>query len=82
MAHIKTGAATKGNRDSIGKRLGIKVYGGSSVVSGNILVRQRGAKFKAGDGTRYGRDYTIYAICDGTVQFKRRYGRTFVVVQH
>lgn len=80
MAHVKSAAATKGNRDSVGKRLGIKVYGGSKVINGNIIVRQRGAKFKAGDGTKFGKDYTIYAIRDGKVEFKQRYGNTFVCV--
>lgn len=81
MAHIKTGAATKGNRDSIGKRLGVKRYGGAKVISGNIIVRQRGAKFKAGEGTKFGKDYTIYAVKAGLVAFQTRYGKTFVVVK-
>lgn len=81
MAHIKTGASTKGNRDSIGKRLGVKRYGGAKVISGNIIVRQRGTEFKAGEGTKYGKDYTIYAIRKGQVAFQTRYGNTFVVVK-
>lgn len=80
MAHIKTGGTTKGNRDSAGKRLGVKVYGGAKVICGNIIVRQRGTKFHSGDGTRAGRDWTIYAVKEGIVQFKKRYGDTFIEV--
>lgn len=70
MAHIKTGGTTKGNRDSISKRLGVKVYGGSKVKNGSIIVRQRGSKFHAGAGTKTGKDFTIYSIKEGTVNFK------------
>lgn len=80
MAHIKTAGTTKGNRDSISKRLGIKVYGGSKVIPGNILVRQKGTKFHAGKGTKLGKDFTIYAIIKGLVNFKRRLADTFVEV--
>lgn len=80
MAHIKTGGVTKGNRDSVGKRLGVKAYGGTSVKSGNIIVRQRGSKIKPGIGTKLGKDFTIYAIREGIVQFKREYGATLVEV--
>ena len=59
MAHIKTGGTTKGNRDSKSKRLGIKVYGGSRVIPGNIIVRQKGTKFHPGSGSKLGRDFTI-----------------------
>lgn len=81
MAHTKASATTKGNRDSIAKRLGIKVFGGEKVINGNILVRQRGTKFNAGNGTRLGADYTIYAIQDGTVQFKKRQGDSYITVE-
>lgn len=81
MAHIKTGGVTKGNRDSIGKRLGVKAYGGTSVKSGNIIVRQRGSKIKPGIGTKLGKDFTIYAIREGIVQFKRAYGAPLVEVK-
>lgn len=80
MAHIKTGGTTKGNRDSVGKRLGVKVYGGAKVVCGNIIVRQRGTKFHSGEGTRAGRDWTVYAVKEGIVQFKKRYGDTIIEV--
>lgn len=69
MAHIKTGKTAKGNRDSIAKRLGIKVYAGQEVVSGNIIVRQRGTKFHPGNGVKMGKDYTIYALKNGRVKF-------------
>ncbi len=80
MAHIKTGGTTKGNRDSIGKRLGVKVYGGSKVISGNIIVRQKGTKYRAGKGTKLGKDFTIYAIKNGVVNFKTRLGDTFIEI--
>ena len=81
MAHIKTGGTTKGNRDSISKRLGVKVYGGSLVKNGSIIVRQRGTTFHAGVGTRAGKDFTIYAVKPGKVQFTARYDRTIIEVR-
>lgn len=81
MAHIKTGATTKGNRDSISKRLGVKIYGGSKVISGNIIVRQRGSKYNAGVGTKLGKDFTIYAVRAGIVEFKKRWGETIIEVK-
>lgn len=80
MAHIKTGAATSGNRDSKAKRLGIKAYGGERVSSGNIIVRQKGTKFNAGAGTKLGKDYTIFAVRSGIVNFKRHWDDTVVEV--
>lgn len=80
MAHIKTGAATSGNRDSKSKRLGVKVYGGSKVIAGNIIVRQKGTKFTPGNGTVLGKDYTIQAIKDGIVNFKRHWDDTIVEI--
>lgn len=80
MAHIKTGAATSGNRDSKGKRLGVKVYGGEKVISGNIIVRQKGTKFSPGNGTKLGKDYTLFAIKSGIVNFKRHLSDTVVEV--
>uniref|UniRef100_A0A7C4R6A4 Large ribosomal subunit protein bL27 n=1 Tax=candidate division CPR3 bacterium TaxID=2268181 RepID=A0A7C4R6A4_UNCC3 len=81
MAHIKTGGTTKGNRDSLGKRLGVKIYAGAKVKCGNIIVRQRGSKIKAGEGTKLGKDFTIYAIKEGIVQFKKKYSMTFAEVK-
>lgn len=80
MAHIKTGAATSGNRDSKPKRRGVKAYGGEKVIAGNIIVRQKGTKFNAGNGTKLGKDYTIFATRDGVVNFKRHWDDTLVEV--
>lgn len=80
MAHTKAQGSVKGNRDSIAKRLGIKVYGGASVISGNIIVRQKGTKFFPGDGVKMGKDYTLYAIKTGQVNFKQLKGKKFVEV--
>lgn len=81
MAHIKTGGTTKGNRDSISKRLGVKVYGGAKVQPGSIIVRQRGTKFDSGIGTKLARDFSIYAVKNGIVSFKRQMGNTVVEVR-
>jgi len=80
MAHTKAQGATKTNRDSIAKRLGIKVYGGSRVMPGNIIVRQRGTKFFPGQGVKLGKDFTIFATKHGVVKFRKLFGRTFVNV--
>ena len=79
MAHKKAGGSTRNGRDSESKRLGVKLYGGQAVVSGNILVRQRGTQFHPGDNVGLGRDHTLFATSDGSVKFeirgakKRRY---------
>lgn len=80
MAHTKAQGAVRGNRDSIAKRLGVKVYGGQRVINGNIIVRQKGTKYRAGQGVKLGNDYTVYAITDGTVQFKTLRGKQYVEV--
>ena len=80
MAHVKAGATTKGNRDSISKRLGVKLYGGMKAKTGSIIIRQRGTKFHAGTGTMLGRDHTIFAAKEGTVSFKKMTNRTFVQI--
>jgi len=80
MAHTKSQKATKGNRDSRAKRLGVKLYGGEKARSGNVIVRQRGETFKAGAGTQLARDFTIMAITDGVVDFIKRRGDTYVCV--
>ncbi|RUO29628.1 50S ribosomal protein L27 [Aliidiomarina sedimenti] len=69
MAHKKAGGSTKNGRDSESKRLGVKRYGGESVLAGNILVRQRGTRFHAGDNVGVGRDHTLFAKSDGKVSF-------------
>jgi large subunit ribosomal protein L27 len=80
MAHTKSQKAAKGNRDSIAKRLGIKLYGGQPAQNGNIILRQRGMTFIPGVGTYMGKDFTIHAGVDGTVQFITRKGRKHVTV--
>lgn len=77
MAHTKAGGSTQLGRDSNAKRLGVKIYGGRKVIPGNIIVRQRGSKFRPGVGTRIGEDDTIYAIVEGTVQFKKHKKKMF-----
>jgi large subunit ribosomal protein L27 len=78
MAHKKGGGATKKNRDSAGKRLGVKVYGGQIAKPGNIIVRQRGTKFYPGIGTMLGRDHTIFAIKEGLVKFRQKLGKKLI----
>ncbi len=72
MAHKKAGGSTRNGRDSESKRLGVKRFGGQHVVPGNILVRQRGTHFHAGEGTGLGRDHTIFATAEGQVVFERK----------
>jgi large subunit ribosomal protein L27 len=69
MAHKKAAGSTKNGRDSESKRLGVKRFGGESVLAGNIIVRQRGTKFHAGDNMGIGKDHTLFALTDGKVQF-------------
>lgn len=80
MAHKKAGSTAKTNRDSQSKRLGVKHYGGEEVVSGNIIIRQKGSHFYAGIGTKQGDDYTIYAMVSGKVKFQTKQGRKIVTV--
>jgi large subunit ribosomal protein L27 len=81
MAHKKGQGSSRNGRDTEGKRLGIKKFAGQSVVAGNIIVRQRGTKFHPGKGVGLGRDYTIFATCDGVVSFVTRMGRKYINVQ-
>ncbi len=71
MASKKAGGSTKNGRDSQSKRLGVKRFGGETVASGTIIIRQRGTKFHVGNNVKMGRDHTIYAVVDGTVKFER-----------
>ena len=81
MAHKKAGGSSRNGRDSAGRRLGVKKYGGEAVLSGNILVRQRGTRWWPGENTGLGKDHTIFATTHGTVKFhKGLKGRTFVSV--
>jgi len=72
MAHKKAGGSTRNGRDSNPKYLGVKKFGGESAVAGNIIVRQRGTRFKAGENVGVGRDHTLYALEDGRVKFETR----------
>lgn len=80
MAHKKSGGATAGNRDSVGKRLGIKVFGGQKISPGEIIVKQVGTKFFPARGTKLARDFTIFATRSGIVKFGKRYGKKIVAV--
>jgi len=81
MAHKKSGGSSRNGRDSDGRRLGVKKYGGEAVLAGNILVRQRGTKFWAGPNVGMGRDHTLFATATGAVKFvTKRDDRTYVTV--
>lgn len=73
MAHVKAGGSKASQHSQrAGKRLGVKIYGGQEIKNGQIIVRQRGAKFHAGQGTGIGRDFTVFAMADGVVKFKKQ----------
>ena len=72
MAHKKGQGSTQNNRDSAGRRLGVKKYGGEAVVAGNIIIRQRGTKIHPGTNVGMGKDHTIFALVDGEVKFERK----------
>lgn len=80
MAHTKAGGSTNNNRDSVAKRLGVKVYGGQKAKVGSIVVRQKGTKFHPGKNVRLGKDYTIYSVVDGVVAFRASKGKVVVDV--
>ena len=80
MATKKAGGSSRNGRDSAGRRLGVKKYGGQEVVSGNIIVRQRGTKFHPGSNVGIGKDHTIFATKEGRVAFKKTRTRTFISV--
>ena len=80
MATKKAGGSSKNGRDSAGRRLGVKKYGGEIVISGNIIVRQRGTKFHPGTNVGIGKDHTLFAIKNGKVSFKKTRKRTFVSI--
>ncbi len=81
MAHKKAGGSSRNGRDSESKRLGVKKFGGESVIPGNIIVRQRGTKWHAGQGVGIGKDHTIFATVEGNVAFRKKAnGRTYVSV--
>ena len=81
MAHKKAGGSSRNGRDSAGRRLGVKKFGGQEVEAGNIIVRQRGTKFHPGTNVGMGRDHTLFALTDGAVKFVRSHqDRTFVTI--
>jgi large subunit ribosomal protein L27 len=81
MAHKKAGGSSRNGRDTAGRRLGIKLFGGQSAVAGNILVRQRGTKWHAGVNVGMGKDHTLFALVNGRVEFRTKAkGRTYVSV--
>ena len=81
MAHKKAGGSSRNGRDTAGRRLGVKKFGGEAVIAGNIIVRQRGTKWWPGEGVGIGRDHTIFATEEGNVKFhKGLKGRTFISV--
>lgn len=82
MAHTKAQGSVKGNRDSVAKRLGIKLYGGQKAIVGNIIIRQKGSKFFAGKGVSTGKDFTLFATETGIVKFKQLNGKKFVEVHN
>jgi large subunit ribosomal protein L27 len=81
MAHKKAGGSSRNGRDTAGRRLGVKKFGGEAVIAGNIIIRQRGTKVKPGLNIGVGRDHTLWALVDGHVKFERRTeGRVHVSV--
>lgn len=81
MAHKKAGGSSRNGRDSAGRRLGVKKFGGESVIPGNILIRQRGTKWHPGTNVGLGKDHTIFALVEGKVEFRVGRGqRTYVSV--
>ena len=82
MAHKKAGGSSRNGRDSEGRRLGVKKFGGEVVVPGNIIIRQRGTKYHPGENVGMGKDHTIFAVTDGKVAFQKKAGgRVYVGVE-
>ncbi len=83
MAHKKAAGSTRNGRDSNPKMLGVKIFGGQAITAGNIIVRQRGTEFHAGEGVGMGRDHTLFALNDGVVKFatKGKFNRRYVMVE-
>ncbi|MDC6457649.1 50S ribosomal protein L27 [Alphaproteobacteria bacterium] len=82
MAHKKAGGSSRNGRDSAGRRLGVKKFGGESVLAGNIIVRQRGTKVNAGQNVGMGKDHTLFALIEGKVAFREKSGgKMFVAVE-
>jgi large subunit ribosomal protein L27 len=81
MAHKKGQGSVRNGRDSVSKRLGVKKYGSEEVIAGNILIRQRGTRFRAGANVGMGRDHTLFALIDGTVKFDKTNRRVHVLAE-
>ena len=81
MAHKKGEGSVKNGRDSISKRLGVKIFGGQPAISGNIIVRQRGTQYHPGENVGLGKDFTIFALKDGVVEFRKTRTKTLISVQ-
>lgn len=82
MAHKKAGGSSRNGRDSAGRRLGVKKFGGQEVIAGNIIVRQRGTKFYPGENVGMGKDHTLFALSDGRVSFREgKLGRKYASVE-
>ncbi len=82
MAHKKAGGSSRNGRDTAGRRLGVKLFGGQKALGGNIIVRQRGTKYFPGDNVGIGKDHTLFATVDGTVRFREKTGkRTYVSIE-
>ncbi|MEE8352055.1 MAG: 50S ribosomal protein L27 [Rhodospirillales bacterium] len=82
MAHKKAGGSSRNGRDTAGRRLGVKKFGGESVIAGNIIIRQRGTKYHPGENVGMGKDHTIFATTGGNVKFHHKTkGRVFVAVE-
>ena len=81
MAHKKAGGSSRNGRDSVGRRLGVKKFGGERVIPGNIIIRQRGTRWHPGENVGMGKDHTLFALVEGTVKFHTaRGGRSYVSV--
>ena len=80
MAHTKAQGAVKGNRDSVAKRLGVKLYGGQKAKAGSIIVRQKGTKFHPGRNVSMGKDFTLFSLINGIVKFKSLNSRKIIDV--
>jgi large subunit ribosomal protein L27 len=81
MAHKKGEGSVRNGRDSHSKRLGVKIFGGQPAISGNIIVRQRGTVYHPGDNVGLGKDFTIYAVADGVVEFRKTRNKTLISVK-
>jgi large subunit ribosomal protein L27 len=81
MATKKSGGSSRNGRDSAGRRLGVKIYGGEVIKAGQIIIRQRGTKYSPGDNVGIGKDHTLYSLIDGTVKFRKTKHKTFAGVE-